>query len=86
MTDIVEPDGRDGRDGMLPGDTREPTWVLASIVFGMLALTGSITLLTLVASAIGIAWVIYAGRPDEGGQRVAGRSFRRGLGPSGPWA
>jgi hypothetical protein len=82
MTDIVEPHAR---DRVLPGDTTEPTWVLASIMFGLLALTGSITLISLVASAVGIAWVIYAGRPDGGRRRAASRSFRRGLGPSSPW-
>jgi hypothetical protein len=81
MSDTVEPDGR---DRVLPGDTSAPTWVLASTVFGLLALTGSITLLAIVASAVVIAWVSYAGRPDEGGERVTDHPFRGGLGGSGP--
>lgn len=82
MPDIVEPDGR---DRVLPGDTTAPTWVLASIVFGLLALAGSIMLFAVVAFAVLSAWVIYAGWPDEGDERVAGRPFRGRLGPSGPW-
>jgi hypothetical protein len=81
MTDIVEPDGR---DRVLPGDTTAPTWVLASIVFGLLALAGSTMLFSIVAFAVVSAWVIYAGRPDEGDERAAGHPFRGGLGPSGP--
>lgn len=46
--------------------------MLASTVFGLLALTGSITLLAIVASAIVIAWVSYAGRPDEGDDSLLG--------------
>lgn len=57
---------------------------LASTVFGLLALTGSITLLAIVASAVVIAWLSYAGRPDEGDERVADHPFRGGHGGSGP--
>jgi hypothetical protein len=82
MSDIVEPTGR-GR--VLPGDTTAPTWVLASIVFGLLALAGSIMLFSIVAFAVLSAWVIYAGRPDKGDEREAGDPFSGGRGPSGPW-
>jgi hypothetical protein len=80
MSDTVEPDGR---ARVLPGDTSAPTWVLASIVFGLLALTGSITLLSFITAAVVITWVIYAGRPNEGDERVADHPFRGGLGGSG---
>jgi hypothetical protein len=52
-------------DQVLPGATTVPTWALASIVFGLLALIGSLVLLCLVTAAVAIAWAIYAGRPDD---------------------
>lgn len=82
MSDSVEPARR---DRVLLGDTTTPTWALASIVIGLLALTGSITLLSLVTSAIVIAWVISSGRPDEQDEQVAGHPFRGGLNPPSPW-
>jgi hypothetical protein len=69
-------------DRILPGDTTVPTWVLASIVLGPLALTGSLVLLCLVAAAVAIAWVIYAGRPD-GGEASHRHCGLNGL--PGPW-
>lgn len=57
----------------MPGDTTEPMWVLASIVFGLLALTGSILLISLVGTAAVLVWLIRAG--DDGGD-VSGQTPR----------
>jgi hypothetical protein len=55
----------------LPGETTEPTWVLASIVFGLLALTGSIPLISLIGTAAVLAWLIRAS--GDGGGTSPGR-------------
>jgi hypothetical protein len=53
-------------DQDLPGVTIVPIWALASIVFGFLALVGSLVVISSVAAAAAIAWAFYAGRPDDG--------------------
>ncbi|TWF82248.1 hypothetical protein FHX44_118193 [Pseudonocardia hierapolitana] len=53
-------------DQDLPGVTIVPIWALASIVFGFLALIGSLVVISSVAAAAAIAWAIYAGRPNDG--------------------
>lgn len=69
----------------LPGNTTAPARVLSSIVFGLLALTGSIVLLSLVASFIVIAWVIFVGRPDGRDERGPDHPSPGLTGISGPW-
>jgi hypothetical protein len=43
----------------LPGDTTVPLWAMVSIVLGLLALTGSFLIFTLVGVAALLAWLLH---------------------------
>ena len=64
----------------LPGDTIEPMWVLASIVFGLLALTGSILLISLIDTAAVLVWLMRAG---DGAGNITGQVPRPPFGGAG---
>lgn len=62
----------------LPGDETVPAWVMASIGLGLVALTGSVVVISLAATAIVLGWLVRSAGPDDGVNRI-------GLnGPYGP--
>jgi hypothetical protein len=77
--DLPEP--RPNRaDRTLPGDTTVPTWVMASIVLGLVALTGSIAAISLVALGAVLVWLAKTPPVDTTGHPSRWH-FRDG----GPW-
>jgi hypothetical protein len=95
VSDLIDPDDRREPidfdtaanttyrdDRTLPGDTTVPVWALASIVLGLLALTGSLVILCLVGTAAILVWLAYVGSKGDG---ASGRASRGPLGGPGPW-
>jgi hypothetical protein len=69
----------------LPGETTVPEWAMVAIVLGLVALTGSVFAVVVVAAFGSVWWLLRTADAVELRDRDAGREARGPFGGPGIW-
>ena len=68
-----------------PGETTVPEWAMITIVLGLVALTGSVFAVVVVAAFGSVWWLLRTADAVEPHERDAGREARGPFGGPGIW-
>jgi hypothetical protein len=68
-----------------PGDTTVPEWAMITILLGLVALTGSVFAVVVVAAFGSVWWLLRTADAVEPSERDSGREARGPFGGPGIW-
>jgi hypothetical protein len=71
--------------GLRPGESTVPEWVMATIVLGLVALTGSVFAVVVVAAFGSVWWLLRTADAVEPDEHEADREARGPFGGPGIW-